>query len=664
MFKDEKESGIVFILAVFSIILYFNSLWNGFVFDDLHTISENLYIKDSRYFPLFFKGYYSSIPNVPKGMFRPLLMLSFAFNYFFSGLQPLGYHIINILLHFLNAVLLYCLLKALKKQISFGLTLFLCLLFLSHPINTETVTYITCRSDLLVSFFLLGAFLSYLKAKFILALLLYILALLSKETALVFPFLILAYDFFFGKEGLIKERDYKDYAFYILIIAITLSYWIYRAIIFNQSPRDLILSPFRSHLRSFPSNIFTQVFVALFYLRLFIFTHPLNLHHVFNGLDSLISPKVFLSIVVLISIVIIIFILRKKSALFSFGLSWYLIGLLPKFYAVLNFPAMEHHFYLPGFGLYFVLAVLLERLYLRFRREFIFIGYSIILVFMVLVWFRNYEWKDALRFYQITVKREPNSAVAHNNLGIEYLRINLMESAEKEFKKALSLSNSIDVHVNCRMNLARIYSKQKRYEEAVGLLNEALRISPHYSKIYQSLGVVYINMGKEDEAEKTWKTALNFDPRASGVLNNLGLFYLKKKQLKEARDCFQRAIKSNPDDHMAYFGLGQVCEEENDIDSAIKAYEKSIKLYPGYYLSHYTLGTLYAKRKNKRSLWHLKETIRLAPDFAEGHNNLAILYASLEPSQMELARKHAQKALILGYKVDEEFLKLIDYYSE
>src|SRR3989338_1133983 len=206
--QQRKDIFAVLSMAALCLILYFNSLWNVFIFDDLHGIMDNLYIKDAHYIPRFFQGFYTSIPEIPKGMFRPLLLLTFSFNYFFSGLHPLGYHIINILIHFLNGALLYLILKSLNRKTDYRLLLSACLLFIAHPINSEAVTYISCRSDLLVTFFILSAFYAFIKNRFFLSALLYFFALLTKETALVYSLLPAAYLIFRG--AAIQERREKN----------------------------------------------------------------------------------------------------------------------------------------------------------------------------------------------------------------------------------------------------------------------------------------------------------------------------------------------------------------------------------------------------------------------------------------------------------------------
>ncbi|RKY29161.1 MAG: hypothetical protein DRP74_09190 [Candidatus Omnitrophota bacterium] len=659
--SERQDKLAVILIAVFCFSLYLNSLWNIFAFDDRHMITHNLYIKNIKFLPLFFKGYITSYP-MPKGMFRPLLMATFSFNYFFSGLNPLGYHITNIVFHFLNAVLLYILLKDFKPDLPFGLLLSVVLLFCAHPLNTEAVTYISSRSDLMVTMWISLGFLIYLKRKYLLSLLLYLAALLTKETAIIFPALIVSYDFIFFK---LKVRSSKTdnrtlsskVIFYICLVGLTLLYLFYRELIFGYLAES-------APIRSLYSNILTQSAVTLFYLRLFLWPDPLTLHHVFPVFDSLFRPFAAVSIAVLLMVAMLIFILRKRHPLISMGLAWYLICLLPKFYARLNFVATEHHFYLPSFGIYLILASSCAFIYVKFRRKFIIAATGLICVFSVLVWVRNYEWKDGLTLWKAAIRRDSRSATAYNNLGIEYMRLGMNKEAEKSFRKAISLSNSISTQVNPRGNLAALYIREKKFKEATALLNEAFKIKPNYHSLYQILGALYIGVGEGDKAEGVWKEGLRLYPQSSTIQINLGIIYLKRGELEEAKEYFRAAIDSDPESYIAYCYLGQVFEEEGKIDLAIEAYEQSVRINPDYVTAHYNLGTLYAKKGDRRAFRELKEAIRLKPDFAEAYNNLAVLYASMHPPQLELARKHIQRAQALGYEVKEGFLRYIEAENE
>lgn len=651
MTRDAQDRLAVLASALICLGLYFNSLWNSFVFDDFHMVVDNTYIKDLHFLPVFFRGFVTSFP-APKGMFRPLLMWTFSFNYLFSGLPPLGYHIVNVLLHFLNGILVYSFLRLLIKDIPYGLNLIITFLFLAHPINNEAVGYISCRSDLLVTLFIGLGMLVYTKKNYFLALLFYLAALLTKENAISFGLLIFLYDFVF------LDRDYRQFLrskkfFYLSLIGLTLLYLFYRKILFGGAGN---LYP----VRSLYSNLLTQSAVTLYYLRLFFWPYPLNIHHALPILDSLFKPLAIISILFILTLILSIFRLREKKPLVSFGLGWFLICLAPQFYAILNIIAAEQHFYLPSIGIYLILAVLTQRLYSRFRRQYIYISAGLIGIFAILVLFRNLDWRNGLTLWKAAVKTSANSATSHHNLGVEYIKAGLYQEAERELKTVLSISNTIDAQIDVGMNLANIYRKQGKFKEAIDELNKVRKLNPDYFGAFNELGVVYIKIGQLQKAEEIWKEGLKIYPRYVHFHINLGLFYFLKGQFSQARDYFQSAIKCDPDAYLAYFGLGQVLEAQSDADTAIKAYRKSISLNPAYAYCRYALGTIYAGKGDLRALNELKEAVRLDPSFAAAHNNLSVLYASMDPPQLELARKHAQKAMVLGYKLDKEFLKKID----
>ena len=201
-------------------------------------------------------------------------MLSFAFNYFFSGLSPHSYHLINILLHFLNAVLLYLLLETFLKELSLCRRLGLTLIFCLHPINTEAITYISSRSVTMCAFFILSGLYSYIRWRqdkkpyfLILSLASYILALMTKEIALILPMLIITYEFIYNK-NFWKERKEIILGF-LLFLLITLGYIFMIKLIFNEVFGLFMKAKSALATRSYFSNILTQGAVSFFYLYLF-----------------------------------------------------------------------------------------------------------------------------------------------------------------------------------------------------------------------------------------------------------------------------------------------------------------------------------------------------------------------------------------------------------
>jgi len=387
----------------------------------------------------------------------------------------------------------------------------------------------------------------------------------------------------------------------------------------------------------------------------------LNIIHYLPNLNSIFHPLAFLSVMGIITLVALIFVFIKKDLLISIGLSWLLIGLLPKFYARLHFVSMEHHFYLASIGVYILLVVFLNKLYAQYKKCTVYILIGILILFLALAAMRNYEYSDTFLFWTIAEERNNKSGTISNNLGIEYLKHNLLTLAEKEFKKASNLSKTVENKFNARINLANIYLKRKEYKKAISEVKNSLSLTKLPAQgAYQTLGVIYLEMGKKKEALNAWKKEIQFYPTSYETYLNLGIFYFRKQDFNAAGYYFKKAIFYNPDYYAGYFGLAQILEKENKPKEAIQMYRKTLVLNPDDAASHYFLGALYAKEGDGRALIEFKEAIRLNSRFAQTHNDLAVTYASMNPPRWHLAKKEAQTAKSLGYKVNDKFLELIE----
>ncbi|MCP4652155.1 MAG: tetratricopeptide repeat protein [Candidatus Omnitrophica bacterium] len=642
MQSKQKENIFFIVLTAVCFILYLKSLHGPFILDDNHMIVENSLIKNHAFFPMFFKGLVTSFP-IAKGMCRPLLMLTFAFNYLTCGLNPIGYRIINILFHILNVTLLYAILKSFKKDSPQGLLFLISALFAVHPINSEAIIYISSRSDLMVTFFILAGFILHAKGKTVYCLLLYAGALLTKETGLCFGLLIFAYDF-------INKRFSKErLPFYTGLILVTFSYFLYKMAFFA--------SPGSAPLRSYLSNSVIQSVVTSLYLKLFLLPNPLNLTHPV----SLSIPSVAWAIFVMIGLITLLFASKKKYPLAAFAIAWLLIGLLPKFYARLDAVSMEHHFYMSSIGLYILLLVVLGAVYSNYKKYTLYVGYAIALCFSILIIFRNFEYSDPLLFWKLSAKRNQQSGTINNNLGLEYLKRNFNKKAKESFEKAILTSTHKRTTVHAMINLSNIYRMEKNYPKALSLLKETLKLTTFAANgVYQGIGIIYMNMGKEKEAIAAWNEELKNYPGSSETFLNLGIFYLRKNNTDQAKEAFKRAVFTNSSHYAGYYGLAQTYEKENQLAQAISMYEKAAALQPNDAATHYFLGAAYAKMGDSRAINELKKAIYFNPRFHKAHNDLAIAYASLVNPKWKLAKKHAKIAKELGYKVKREFLELLN----
>lgn len=645
-----KDEVIFLILLVLVLIPYLNSLNNKFIFDDAHMITQNYYIRSFKYIPNYFKGRVSSQIGIGY-MFRPLLMLTYNFNYFLHELKPYGYYIFNILLHFLNALLLFLLLeKLLQNRV---ISLLIAGLFAVHPINSEAVVYLSSRSDLLVTLFLLLSFYYFLKFEeskkesyFLFTLFLFILALLSKESALILPPLIFAWYYCRAEE--IKPKLKRITVIFLLAIfylAIRIALYGY-----IDNPR---------FVRTFWENILIQSKVTFFYLRLFLWPYPLTPDH-----QTIISsPGGLIAFIMILLLITIIIFKRGKNYLFYFGLSYYLIGLVPKFYGKLNFVASEHHFYLPSIGIYIILAYFLKKLYQISVSKTIILSSGVISILLLITLFRSLEWDNPYHFWRSALLYSPKSHIARNNLAIAYMHKGLYREAKQMLEQILFSQPPLDVVLNVTINLAECNRVLKDYERALELLKVASWIFPHNPLVYNEMGLIFMDQKKEEEALKAWYKAIELSPTVRETFINLGMYYIKKDNYQKAEHYLKKAVELYPDLARAWYGLGLIAENKSEIEQAIKYYQKSISLDPNFAPARLSLGTLYLKRADMRGLHQLELAWKLNPNDPVVNYNLAIFYLGLQPPHLELARYYLERSKFFGYKVSDEVEKFLKEQS-
>ena len=658
-----KELLAIFLVCLAVFCVYLNTLPNSFIFDDQHMIVDNNYIKNLRHIPLFFKGKVTSYPIV-EGMYRPLLMLSFVFNYFTSGLKPHGYHLINILIHFLNAVFLYLLLRLFLEELSFPLRLGITLIFCLHPVNTEAVTYISSRSDILCSFFILASLYAYIRSQnlqrkslYILSLGMHILALLTKEVGLVVVGLVCAYEYIYTKYPFKAGR--RIVLNILPFVLITIGYLFLRRYLFGA----ILASSIAPMLpRPLSSNILTQAAVSFYYLYLFFFPFWLCIDHNFLVITAFTDPLGLISSILIFVLVASCLFLRKRIVpIISFACLWYFICLSPKFYARLNLVCSEHQAYLAYFSLYFISGYLLatwkiKRIYLR-QIFFFLLG-----LFFLLTLIRNFQWRNEYTLWRSTLKVNPQSGFAQGTLGL-YLSDRGYFSEGLEYLKQAATSVTMEkVRTTSLLNLATHYALKGEPEKGLKILEKNQDYLRQVNSIgfFRSLSFVYFQMGKYEESRDILERIIRLYPQGASFKAILGWQYLQIfEDNQKAKQYFQAAIRDNPDLGIAHLGLGVVLENE-DLKQAIQEYERTIKLVPQDHRAYYRLGIIYAQKLlNSQAEWYFKKTIQLSPDFAPAYNDLAVFYASMDPPHWRLAKEYSEKAKKLGYPVKEDFLNLI-----
>lgn len=578
----------VFILAGF--LVYLNTFNSPFIFDDFQNILLNPHIRMTSITP-------EGIAEAFKGpcMTRPLANLSFALNYYFGQYNVQGYHLVNIIIHILNGILLYLLFKA-TLSISnsstfidqrktenhppdyFPVIPFLAaLLWLVHPLHTQSVTYIVQRMNSMAAMFYMLSLLLYIKGRmkqnsktdrrdhkgatgnqrlyFAGCLLSGILAAGSKETVATLPFFIFLYEWYFFQDlnPAWAKRHFKWLGCAFILFAVM------AAVFLGGNPLASILSGYETRDFTLNQRVLTQFRVVVYFISLLFYPNPgrLNLDYNFSLSDSLFDPIATLfSLCVIIGLVWLAVYTAKKNRLLSFGIFWFLGNLVIESSLIALEIIYEHRTYLPSMFIFLPAAATVcrhihipvpasgKRQPMRKARLAAGTGIFCVIALLLSIWTyqRNSVWQDAVSLWTDNVKKSEGKARPLNNLGMALFEEGRFEEAIVRFYDALRIKPD---YVKAHSNLGVALIKRGRLKDAAVHLNEALRIRPNY-EIYTNLGNVFFRQGDIKEALDMYRKALRTNPGAAEPHNNLGVALCRYGRVEDAIIHFRKALRIMP----------------------------------------------------------------------------------------------------------------------
>src|SRR6266568_920400 len=460
LIKRTKVQKLILILFVVGFLTYFSSFTNQFVWDDYHFFNQNILIQDLSHINQIFFSNTTAGAGVSSNYYRPFTSLTYALDHTLFGWNVIEMHISNTLFHCINAALLFLLLFMLRfgKVKSFLVSL----IFLIHPIQTEAVTYLSSRGDVLYTFFLLLSLLFFTITCYrngitidiaqkrinisqtvllFLSVLLFPLSILSKEGALTtVPMYAAILIIIALQKKITRKKIHETYNQQILTILIlilqTIIYFFLRLTVLDFSNslnysggNDLYSTHLWIRLLTFISTI-PQ------YLQLLIVPYPLYLERDIPVTTSVLNPMVWFGMILIVICIILCLIeLRKKHT------AWIFFGLVIIFANLLSVSGIipqtalirENWLYMPVIGFYMIIFRLIEHYCLPLLKKYqktitaIFIIYCLILIAMTIQ--QNYNWRSNIAYYEHNL-RFTNTARLQLNLGHEYL-------AKGDYKKAL-----------------------------------------------------------------------------------------------------------------------------------------------------------------------------------------------------------------------------------
>jgi tetratricopeptide (TPR) repeat protein len=578
------------LIAVLGLLAYSNTFDVPFQWDGkYHYLEPNPVIKDLSYFlnpskakePLEAMEYYNLYAIFEN---RLICFLTFALNYSLHGLDVRGYHAVNLAVHITNALLIYLLvILTLKtpllensrlKDYDGHIALFSAMLFVAHPVQTQAVTYICQRFTSLAAFFSLLSLLAYVKARistlnirryvfYALALISILLAMKTKENVFTFPLIILLYEFMFFK-GSTKRRF-----LYLLPLLLTMLIIPLSVIDFDKPFAKAVADATRTPTEiSRLDYLFTQFRVVVTYIRLLFIPVGQNADYDYPVFHSFFNPEVFLSFLLLCSILGLgIFLLHRSRVsdpglrLLSFGVFWFFITLSVESGLILIIDVIfEHRMYLPSAGAFLSITtwafLLTGRAKSKELRAFAISSFILMsLVFSYVAYARNAVWKSEITLWEDVVKKSPRKARGYYNLGFYFTSKGLTDKAAELFKIAIRLNPDFAEAHNW---LGAIYISKGLFDEAIEHFRLAVRLKPSYIKGHNNLGAVYMDKGLTEKAIEHYKIAVKLKPDLIEAHYNLGLIYLKNGLADKARREFEIALQINPDYRKGRMWLNQI----------------------------------------------------------------------------------------------------------
>src|SRR3989339_1461233 len=364
----------ILLIIALPLIAFLNSLNNTFVYDDVFTITDNYFIRDWGNFPAFFTDDYFKYSG--EVTYRPVVTFSYFTDYFLWHLNPVGFHLTNILLHTANVVLVYLLVSAVSRSRT---TAFLTsILFALHPILTEAVNGISYREDLLTTTFFLSSILLFVQSAIVrlsahdkvrnpqskicnylypLSLFSYLLALCSKEMAITLPLIVFLLDWLLGDKSRIKKNTIKYYIGFILVSGF---YLFLRFVWFHNPVEKQLTYPDNSFL----VNLLTMPKIFCSSIKLLFFPISFNAEYIIAHTKTPCAATFILGMIFLSVIGVITYKFYNHSRRLFFFMLWFFVSLAPmmNIMPIANIMA-ERYLYLPSIGFCAILAYIIREIW-------------------------------------------------------------------------------------------------------------------------------------------------------------------------------------------------------------------------------------------------------------------------------------------------------------
>ncbi len=595
----------VLLLAVV-LLVYANSLANGFVHDDKPLVAENQLIRDpGNLGRIFASGYWTTRDASVPELYRPLVVASFLLNHSASGPSPFGFHLVNLLLHAWVSWLVFRLGRELSGSAAAGWAAGL--LFAVHPVHVEAVAPVVGRSELLAAGFALWALLLHRRSgatrsgwSLAGAAFCYLAAALSKENALALPAILLLTDLALPQAGPPRREGKvrwgaKAYSLYLLAAALYLGL---RISVLGAVARSDI-RPLDNPLvdAGQPAASLTAIITAGKYLGLLLWPAHLSADYSREQIPlatGWLDPRLLTSLAALAAVTFLAVREWNRRRLISASILFYGAAILPVSNLLVPIGTIfgERLLYLPSVGFCLAAGTLFAATEGRGRRIATLLGLALLLLASGRSAARNRIWRDDASFAFATARDAPRSAKAQFNLGVFLEERGDLPGADEAYRRAEALDPRWP---DPPYNRGGVLRRLGRAGEAVEEYQRALNLDPSRPRAAVNLGVALNQAGRYREAAEVYRTLIRSDPRPPEAWNNLGVNLMALEDYASAAGAYREALSRDPGNAAYHGNLAQALEAEGDTSGAESEYRAALGISPDSPPLLRSLGLLLAR---------------------------------------------------------------------
>ena len=605
---------------------------------------------------------------------------SLALNYAIGGEDVTGYHVVNLCIHLAAGLFLFGIIRRTLMRTSFGsgdsptasyLAAAIALVWLVHPLQTQSVTYIIQRYESMMGMFYLACIYFVIRsdeasrswAWQAAAVLACWMGMGTKAVMITAPLVTLLYDRIFlagAWSVVVRRRGLMYLAFLPAMVWLMVTT---ARVLFNPENTS---AGFNVRGVSWLEYLGSEGGVILHYLRLTILPDPLCLDYrwpVAHEPLAILLPGAIISALLVAGV----FALAKRPRLGFLGFSFFLVLAPTSSVVPLSDLAVEHRMYLPLAPIVILIvlgAVALvgrSRASVASQRYWLGAAFAVVAVTLTMLTFaRNGVYSSPVGMWENVLATVPENPRAHYNLGVELEKVDRAAEASDSYRRAVDLSPG---YADAHTNLGILLMRQGKLDEAAGHLQLAMQLKPDSASGYNNLGNVLMKLGKRKLAKRYLERALEINPDYAGAYHNLGILLVAEGDDAAARSCLENAVRLNPNLGDAHFQLGMLFGRTEKYDRAKFHFDEALRIDPGNAQAHYYLGNAYGVSGDERqAAEHFRQAVSIQPTLVAATKNLVwILAAHADPNLRngQEAVSWAEKSAVVTGRTDPIVLDML-----